>query len=135
MATHIQRRGNPGGLKIFVAMVRERRKSINLEWNVWYYDQNIDKIRPFNIFGHKGFNNDISYIFTQSPRIFNITPFKKEIDKIAMYYFWCKAEYEVNLCDWFKGDAKAKIDIYTQLKLNWDRFIDYLWNEYINKID
>ena len=103
---------------------------MNLEWNVWYYDQNIDKIRPFNIFDHKGFNNDISYIFTQAPRIFNITPFQKEINKIAMYYFWCKAEYEVNLCDWFKGDAKTKIDIYNQLKLNWDKFIGWLWQEY-----
>lgn len=29
--------------------------------------------------------------------------------------------------------AKTKIDIYTQLKLNWDRFVDYLWNEYTSK--
>ena len=34
----------------------------------------------------------------------------------------------------FEKEAKTKIDIYSQLKLNWDRFIDYLWADYINKI-
>lgn len=33
----------------------------------------------------------------------------------------------------FEKGLKIKIDIYSQLKLNWDRFIDYLWNEYIAK--
>lgn len=50
-----------------------------------------------------------------------------------MYHFWCKAEYEVNFCDWFKGDAKTKIDIYSQLKLNWGGFISWLWREYENE--
>lgn len=33
----------------------------------------------------------------------------------------------------FERGQKTKIDIYSQLKLNWDRFIDYLWNEYIKE--
>ena len=59
--------------------------------------------------------------------------FEEMIDKEAMYYFWCKAEYEDMISGFFEGGAKTKIDIYSQLKLNWNRFIDYLWNEYIKE--
>ena len=26
--------------------------------------------------------------------------------------------------------SEYKIDVFEQLELNWDRFIEYLWNEY-----
>ena len=57
----------------------------------------------------------------------------KHKQKEVMYYFWGRAEYEVMIGGLFERGQKAKIDIYSQLKLNWDRFIDYLWNEYTSK--
>jgi hypothetical protein len=27
-------------------------------------------------------------------------------------------------------DKEYKIDVFEQLEFNWDRFIEYLWNEY-----
>lgn len=50
-----------------------------------------------------------------------------------MIDFRCKAEYEVMIGSLFERWQKTKIDIYSQLKLNWDKFIDYLWNEYTLK--
>lgn len=74
------------------------------------------------------------------------------------YYYWSKSEYETVITTWppyieseeldrlnkekhereirnrpFYRDAvnlttRYKIDIYTQIMMNWDRFIDYIWN-------
>ena len=102
---------------------------INLEWNVWYNELNTNKIKPFNIFNHYSFKKAVTDIFSKRLRM---GEFEEMIDKEAMYYFWCKAEYEVMIVGLFGRNTK-KIDIYSQLKLNWDRFIDYLWNEYIKE--
>ena len=101
---------------------------MNLEWNVWCNDLNTNKIKPFNVFNQYSFNKAVTDIFSKR---LHMDEFEEMIDKEAMYYFWCKAEYEVMIGGLFEKEAKTKIDIYTQLKLNWERFIDYLWAEYI----
>ena len=103
---------------------------MNLEWNVWCNELNTNKIKPFNIFNHCSFNKAVTDIFSKR---LHMDEFEEMIDKEAMYYFWCKAEYEVMIGGPFERGEKTKIDIYSQLKLNWDRFIDYLWNEYIKE--
>ena len=103
---------------------------VNLEWNVWRNELNTDKIKPFNIFNHYSFNKAVTNIFSKR---LHMDEFEEMIDKEAMYYFWCKTEYEVMIGSLFERWQKTKIDIYSQLKLNWGRFIDYLWNEYIKE--
>ena len=46
-----------------------------------------------------------------------------------MYRFWSKFEWELVLTEWTGRDnpTQKKVDVYDQLLLNWDRFIDYLW--------
>jgi hypothetical protein len=74
------------------------------------------------------------------------------------YYYWSKSEYETIITSWppYVEDEELnrlnsekekriqetgkfyraavnlnvgyKIDIYTQVMMNWDRFIDYIWN-------
>lgn len=90
------------------------------------------KSSPLMFFNHYSFNKAVMSIFNKR---LHMDEFEEMIDKEVMYYFWRKAEYEVMINGLFERGAKTKIDIYSQLKLNWDRFIDYLWNEYINKID
>ena len=103
---------------------------MNLEWNVWCNEINTNKIKTFNVFNHYCFKKAIINIFNKR---LHIDEFEKMIDKEVMYFFWCRAEYEVMISGLFERGAETKIDIYTQLKLNWDRFIDYLWNEYTSK--
>lgn len=102
----------------------------SLEWNVWRYNYNTNKIEPFNVFRHYSFNKAVTNIFSKR---LHKNEFEEAIDKEAMYYFWCKAEYEVMVSELFDKKTRAKIDIYSQLKLNWDKFIDYLWDEYVLK--
>ena len=103
---------------------------MNLEWNVWCNDLNTNNIKPFNVFNHCGFNNAVKDIFSKR---LHMDEFEEMIDKEAMYYFCCKSEYEVMISGLFEKGQKTKIDIYSQLKLNWNRFIDYLWNEYVKE--
>lgn len=55
---------------------------------------------------------------------------EERLDKMCMYYFWAKCEYEVIVSAWPPRDrSDRKIDIYTQLKENWDIFKDLVFRE------
>ena len=54
------------------------------------------------------------------------------VDHGLMYSFWCKAEYEIYVESFLSDKEKLKIDVYTQIKMNYDRFFTYLienWNK------
>lgn len=129
---------------------------MNLEWNVFYYNTNKNKIEQFNIFNHSGFAGEVSkYLSKCNDRIL----FEANIKLSLMYYFWSRCEYEIIITSFptyitidelerlndyrvsHKGkyekdlmrisanlDTEIKIDIYSQVMLNWDKFINYLWN-------
>jgi hypothetical protein len=55
---------------------------------------------------------------------------EKQLDRQCMYYFWAKCEYEVIVSAWPPKDgSERKIDIYTQLKKNWDIFKELVFRE------
>ena len=83
--------------------------------------------------------------------------FEKEVDRVLRYYYWSKAEWEIIATSWppymekedlARADAERddrlaedlpfyrtpvglsvaeKLDVYTQVRLNWCPFIEYLW--------
>ena len=126
MATRKKIRGNLVTLTIIVATARERKKSMNLEWYVYYYDINSSQLKTFNIFNHRGFKNAIEEIFK---KYYSMEEFKKAVKSELMYYFWSKAEWEIVISDWFGKQVEKKIDVYDQVMLNWDRFIEWLYHE------
>ena len=54
------------------------------------------------------------------------TVFAKKIQSELRYWFWSKFEWEIEVGCLFK-DTKRKVDVAAQVELNWDRFVDYLW--------
>lgn len=55
---------------------------------------------------------------------------EKQLDGQCMYYFWAKCEYEVIVSAWPpRGGSDRKIDIYTQIKENWDIFKELVFRE------
>jgi len=48
-----------------------------------------------------------------------------------MYYYWSKAEWEVIISPWCGGmnTKDIKVDVFEQVMLNWDLFLEYAWNE------
>ena len=98
-----------------------------LEWYVYVFDVNSRHAYHMNIFNHGGFNRAIKVILRDPTENYDKNTFASAVRGELMYYFWSKVEYEVEIGDVMFDKNKAKIDVYDQVMMNWDRFIDYLW--------
>lgn len=99
----------------------------NLSWYVYRQDANSGKIEPWDIFEHWRFRQDIIELLKQLDENTGRANFAKDVKSNLMYYFWSKAEYEIILKNWIGKDCEIKIDVYDQVMLNFDKFIDYLY--------
>jgi len=101
------------------------------EWNVFLYDCVRDKGEPrkFNVFDNRSFSKAIEDIFIMS---FTYEEFEEKVKSAAMWQFWSRCEYEFILLSWPTGAKETgyKMDVYEQLRMNWDRFMDYIWSLY-----
>ena len=126
-----------------------------LVWNV--FNECNGEICPLNIFEHNyKFLEDL--LTAKRKYKNNFEGFAEHVRKSLQYYYWSKSEYETVITTWppyieseelnrlnkekhereirnrpFYRDVvnlttRYKIDIYTQVMMNWDRFIDYIWN-------
>ena len=97
-----------------------------LKWYVYLENFNSRSIVTYNVFKHFNFYQDVKEAIRQ---IEDKQNFSEKIKRIAKYYFWSKCEYEILITSWIATNnfKDKKIDVYDQLELNWDRFIDYIW--------
>lgn len=98
-----------------------------MEWNVYYYNMNTQRITVYNIFEHGGFLKDVTKYLKKCT---DTEDFAENLKKSLMYYFWSKSEYEIIISAWCGGNGKeaTKVDIYSQVMLNWDTFVAYAWS-------
>lgn len=98
-----------------------------LTWNVIYGNFNSREIEIYNIFRHWAFKQDC--VKAAKKFMDNKESFADEVRKSLMYYFWSKCEWEVIVQHWPNNERfhDKKIDVYSQVMMNWDIFIDYLW--------
>ena len=98
-----------------------------MQWYVYYHNVNEQKIETYNIFDHRGFNQDIKRGFKKCD---TKKEFADEVRFSLQYYFWTKSEWEIVISPW-GGDLNTKnikIDAYNQVMNNWKAFIDYVWS-------
>ena len=101
---------------------------MKLKWNVFIFNTNSKKIEVYNIFDHFSFYNCVK---ADLKKIKDKKEFENSLRSHLMYYFWSKAEWEVIIAPWVGGDrekSKAKIDVYDQIIMNFDLFLDYVWS-------
>lgn len=96
-----------------------------MEWNVYLQSFNRNEITTFNIFDHHIYVKDMEEILNEAA---TIEEFSDRMNTITFYYFGYKCEYELALKDWITEEISRKIDVYQQLRLNWDRYIQYIWD-------
>lgn len=99
-----------------------------MEWYVYVENFNAQKIEEYNIFNHYSFAKDCKEAFNKCE---NKKQFAESVKSRLMYYFWCKCEWEIILSEWPPKEDKPmdrKVDVYSQVMLNFDKFIDYLWD-------
>lgn len=125
-----------------------------MQWNVFMRDMNSHKITVFNVFDHATFSKKVEKLRGKK---LSRDEFSKGLKSAAMYHFWSKCEYEVVVTSWppyveqeelkrlasieltrlasdkpyYRTDVRLeigeKIDVYQQLALNWDKFVDYAY--------
>ena len=98
---------------------------IDIECYVYYHDSNAQKIIRWNVFDHGSFKNEIDKILQEK---LNKEDFSEKIKREVMYYMWSKCEYEIILSPWTGRADDIKIDVYDQIMMNFDRFVDYCWS-------
>lgn len=96
-----------------------------LTWNVYYYNINQKKVEIKNIFTHGGLQKDLEKI----RKIADKQEFAEQLRRSLMYWYWSKAEWEVVVTPWgLSSDIGCvKIDVYDQVKMNWDHFVNFVW--------
>ena len=68
-----------------------------MEWYVYRYDFNKREIVPFNVFRRADFKEDVEEIDIKN---ISYKDFKNRLDRLTLYYFWSKCEYEVVITSW-----------------------------------
>ena len=51
-----------------------------------------------------------------------------------MYMFMARCEWEMIIHGWPKLKNDRKIDVYDQLSMNWNMFVDCFWNNAAEKL-
>jgi len=103
------------------------RKKKELIWNVYVENFNRREIEIHNVFDHVGFLEDVRKDYKKCKNDF--AAFEEKLKSNVMYYYWSKCEWEIILTSWppRKDFKESKIDVYDQLRLNWDEFVKYTW--------
>ena len=134
-----------------------KKKNRDLQWNVYYENINARKIQIFNVFDHGRFKKETEENLDRSATKEEFS--KKMRTTTMYYYWskaeweivlcpWVphidKKEFERLSEEYEKESQKRgetpkilyvnplhgeKIDVFEQLNLNWEIFIDYIWNK------
>ena len=102
----------------------KKNKIFQMEWYVYYHDSNTQKIIKWNVFNHGTFAEKVNKLLQEN---LSRDEFADGLKKYLMYYFWSKCEYEIILSPWTGQADDIKIDVYDQIMMNFDRFVDYVW--------
>lgn len=95
------------------------------EWYVYIYNLNHRKIETYNIFNHGTF---FKYYIKALEESATKEEFADKIQSELRYYFWSKCEWEIEIVDWMGHQKNGlKTDVFKQITLNFDVFVDYVW--------
>lgn len=95
------------------------------EWNVYYHSINGHKIETYNVFKHGSFIEGVKKLLKECDTREKLA---EGLKLLAMCCFWGKSEWELILSPWGGNADPVKIDVYDQLRLNWDVFVNYVWD-------
>lgn len=98
-----------------------------LEWKVWKYDCNAKQMVQCNALS--GFETIIANLRENCE---SKADFANRLDKEFLYKYYLRSQYEIILKPWACRDdaTERKIDIYEQLKMNWDAVVEKCWYDY-----
>lgn len=113
-----------------------------MEWNVYYYNINYQKIESFNIFKHWSF---FEYIKQASKECRDKDEFAKRLKSELFYYYGSKSEWEmvieitednrIFLNPWCgcRNPEEVRIDVTDDVNFDWRTFAEHHINKQIYK--
>lgn len=99
----------------------------DMHWRVLVEDSNGRRIEDYDIFEHHSFAGDVGRAYKKHRTDFDA--FAEKVRGSLFYWFCSKCEWEVIVSSWPSSDRvpERKVDVYEQVMLNWDVFIEYVW--------
>lgn len=103
-----------------------------LEWNVFYVNISTDEISVLNVFDHSRFRSDAEKYLKKCKTKEELA---NELRSSLMCCYWSKFEWEILLSplNQREQDKAKKIDVFRQVEINWNAFMDYMWNVKMGK--
>lgn len=101
----------------------------DLVWNVYRYSLDEKKIVVWNIFDSYSFYEKFGKIIKKK---YEKDVFAKEVKSALFNCFNGRYEHEITICNYPKSDndkEDLQVDVYEQVMLNFDAFIDYLYSK------
>lgn len=98
-----------------------------MHWRVIREDFNGRRIAYYDIFEHGGFADGVRKAYRKYRNDYGA--FAENVSGLLFYYFNSKCEWEVIVSAWPPSDRvpERKVDVYEQVMLNWDVFIEHVW--------
>lgn len=97
------------------------KRNAEFSWNVWLWNFNHDGLEAYDV-GFRFLNEYKSLKPKDRPKTHE--EIDEWLDHKARYMFWSKCEYEMIIHGWPAQKNDEKVDIYSQLKLNWNDFVN-----------
>lgn len=95
------------------------KKKNEFHWNVMLWDFNEDELVSYDV--GPCFTYEYKALKKKERDNLDVADF---LDNMARYHFWAKCEYEIICTGWPKSKNEHKLDVYEQLKTNWDNFVN-----------
>ena len=110
-------------------MTKKKKKAFI--WNVLIWDFNKDCLENYNVVPYF---LDILKSMKKNKRPKDIDAFSVWLRNEAMYMFMARCEWEMIIHRWPKLKKDRKIDVYDQLSMNWNMFVECFWNNAAEKL-
>lgn len=109
--------------------VKDKINYKDLKFNIAYENFNCRELMTVNVFDYVFIKEELDKIAKRKPeKRPDFNTFNKEINSLMIYHFWGRCEYEFIISSWPSGRWETKVDVYEQIKLNWDLFIRQCWD-------
>lgn len=105
-----------------------KKKNTDIKWNVWIWDFNHDSLEAYDVMPR--FVSEYNRLKPKD-RPDTLEDTSKWLKSEARYNFWAKCEYEMIIHGWPEQKNDSKVDVYDQLKMNWDVFVEYFYNNIV----
>lgn len=106
------------------------KRKKNIIWLVWIWDFNHDRLEEYDVMPY--FLEEYKAL-KKKDRPVDLEELSEWLDNAASYRFWAKCEYEMIVHSWPELKNDMKVDVYDQLRLNWDVFVKFFYDEVVSK--